>query len=63
MEPKTRAMALEGILTRAQLAIEFEISEQLIALWEKDGLPVLKIGQKRMYDTKEVGAWLRKAGR
>lgn len=60
---RTTALAQEGLLTRKQLAEELDISKQLIALWEKDGLPVITIGMQRLYDVKKVAGWIRKAGK
>ena len=46
----TKALVAEGLLTRAQLAGELSVSEQTIAIWEKTGLPVLRIGFQRLYE-------------
>lgn len=60
---RTQALAAEGLITRAQIALELGISEQTIALWEKDGLPVLRVGMQRLYDAKKVVAWVRAVGK
>lgn len=59
----TKALVAEGLLTRAQLAGELSVSEQTIAIWEKTGLPVLRIGFQRLYESKKVAAWIRKVGK
>lgn len=60
---RTTALAAEGLVTRAQLATELDITEQSILLWEKDGLPVLKVGKQRLYDIKKVAGWIRRVGK
>ncbi len=60
---RTQALAREGIVTRSQLAYELGFSEQLIALWEKDGMPVIKIKMKRLYDAKKVASWIKSEGK
>ena len=42
--PTRQHLADEGLILRPQLAAEIGVSEQTIALWEKTGLPVLKVG-------------------
>ena len=59
----TKTLANEGVITRSQLALELGLSEQTIALWEKDGLPVFRIGRQRLFDVKKVAAWIRKMGK
>ena len=59
----TQTLAAEGLITRAQLAAELSVSEQTIAIWEKTGLPVFRVGLQRLYDVKKVAAWIRKVGK
>lgn len=51
---------LEGYVTRAELAREFDTCERTIARYENmpDGLPVTIIGGKRFYRRESVHAWL-----
>lgn len=59
----TAALARDGMLTRAQLAAEIGVSEQTIAGWEKEGLPVLRVGAQRFYETARIMAWIRRVGK
>jgi DNA-binding transcriptional MerR regulator len=44
--------------TRPQIAKEFRVSKQTIRLWERNyGLPVVKLGQHRLYDPVRVREW------
>ena len=56
-------LASHGLIRRDELAADLRVSEQTIALWEKTGLPVLRVGDQRLYDLKQVVAWIRKVGK
>lgn len=62
-KPQTAVIAGEGLVTRAQLAAEIGVSEQTIAAWEKEGLPVHRRGAQRFYEAARVAAWIKRGGR
>lgn len=49
-----------GILTREELAIEFNIKVQTVNDWQRDGMPTIKQGMTVLYDLDEIIAWMRK---
>jgi hypothetical protein len=53
---------LDGLVTRAELARQLACSERTIIRHEKQGLPVLRIGMKRLYEIDRVRGWLLNGG-
>ncbi len=61
MQPHTEptvASVLAGLLTRNQLAAELGRSERTVIRWERAGLPVIKLGMTRLYDSAKARDWL-----
>ena len=47
-----------GLLTRAQLAAELGCHERTLARREREGMPHLRWGRKRLYDPSSIRAWV-----
>ncbi len=61
MEPTTEPNAvsvLAGLLSSENLALQFGKSTRTVIRWERQGMPVIKLGMTRLYDPVAVRAWL-----
>lgn len=47
-----------GLLNRDQLAAQMECNPRTIIRREFEGMPVIKVGAKRLYDPANVRAWI-----
>jgi hypothetical protein len=53
---------MEGMVTRDQLEKELSCSRRTVIRFEAAGLPVLRIGKKRLYEVAKVREWLLNGG-
>lgn len=53
---------MKELLTSAELAKYFKVTEQTIYNWRKEGIPSIKIGREYRYELGKVMEWLRKRG-
>jgi len=53
---------LEGIVDRPALAHDLSVSQRTLIRYEMAGMPVLRIGKKRLYEIARVREWLLNGG-
>lgn len=54
----TSVLANNGTLTREQLATELGVKAATIALYEKEGMPVIKLGKVSLYHYPIILKWM-----
>jgi hypothetical protein len=54
----TNVLANNGTLTREQLATEIGVKSATIALYEKEGMPVIKMGKVSLYHWPTIQKWM-----
>ena len=50
---------MKDLLTSAELAEYFKVTEQTIYKWRKEGVPLIKIGREYRYELDKVMEWLK----
>lgn len=48
---------LDGLLTRAQIAADLGCHERTVIRREREGMPYLRVGARRLYEPAKVRAW------
>ncbi len=48
------------MITREELAKEFKVHPNTILKWQKNGMPVYRIGKNVRYELQEVIEWIKK---
>lgn len=52
-------LAQAGILTREQLIVELDISNETLVRWEeKDAFPGRSVGRSKLYDVNAIREWI-----